>query len=59
MHPNGVDSMAISGLTFRNTLVGAGWATSILLCMKAVFSHFMAPISGGEVFSQSGQVVAG
>jgi len=50
MHPNGVDSMAISGLSFRNTLVGAWWATSILLCMKAVLSHFMAPISGGETF---------
>jgi len=30
-HPKSVDSMAVSGISFRNTLVGSGWATSILL----------------------------
>ena len=26
--------MAVSGLSFRNNLVGSGWATAILLCMN-------------------------
>ena len=28
--------MAISGHSFRNTLVGSGWATSVLLCMNGL-----------------------
>jgi len=50
------DSMAASGLSFRNTLVGSGWATSVLLCMNA---PCMAAISSGEAFPQSGRAVAG
>ena len=59
MHPNDVNSIAISGLSFRNTLVGAGWAASILLCMKAILSHSWCPFLVGKLFSQSGKVVAG
>ena len=29
MHPKVADSMAISGLSFRNTLVDSGWATAM------------------------------
>jgi len=32
VHPKGADSMAVFGLSFRNTLVGSGWATAVLLC---------------------------
>ena len=32
MYPKGADSMAISGLSFRNTLVGSRWAIAVLLC---------------------------
>ena len=35
-HPKGADSMAISGLSFRNTLVGSQWATAVLLCMNGL-----------------------
>ena len=34
MHPKGADRMAISGLSFRNALVGTGWAIAVLLCMN-------------------------
>ena len=33
MHPKGADSVAISGISFGNTLVGSGWATAVL-CMN-------------------------
>ena len=36
MLPKGADCMAISGLSFRNTLVGSWWATSLLLCKDEV-----------------------
>jgi len=29
VHPKVADSMAISGLSFRNTLVGSGWTTAM------------------------------
>ena len=32
MHPKGTNIMAESGLSFRKTLVGTGWAISPLLC---------------------------
>jgi len=32
VHLKGADSMAVSGLNFRNALVGSGWATAVLLC---------------------------
>ena len=32
MHPNGANSMAMSGLGFERTLVGTGWAVSLHLC---------------------------
>jgi len=34
MAVSGANSMVISGLSFRNTLVGTGWASSLLLCMN-------------------------
>ena len=36
MLPKGVDNMAVSGLSFRNTLVGSGWATAVLLCINGL-----------------------
>ena len=31
VYPKGANSMAVSGLVFRNDLVGTGWAISALL----------------------------
>jgi len=36
VHLKGADSMTTSGLSFRNNLVGSGWATAILLCMNSL-----------------------
>ena len=54
MHPN---SMAVSGLCFRNALVGSWWTTAVLLYIymhkqvkKTVLSPCTAPISGREAF---------
>ena len=33
VHPKGANSMAVSGLGFREALVGTGWAVSLLLSM--------------------------
>jgi len=58
----GADSMAISGLSFRNTLVGSGWANFCppmhKQAEKTVLSHFTVPISGREAFSPSGRALA-
>ena len=43
VHLKGANSVAVSGLSFTNTLVGTGWAVSLL-----VLSPCMAPISGSE-----------
>ena len=46
MHPNGADSMAISGLVSRNNLVGTRRAISILFGINAVTneqSHIVGP----------------
>jgi len=40
VHPKGADSMAVSGLSFGNALVGSGWATAVLLCMNGLSAHF-------------------
>jgi len=55
------ECMAISGPSFRNTLVDSGWATSVLLCtnrLRKVLTSCRVPISGREAFSQSRQAVA-
>jgi len=36
VHLKGADSMVVSGLCFRNILVGSGWATAVLLCMNGL-----------------------
>jgi len=36
VHLKGVDSMVISGFKFGNTLVGIGWAVSVLLCTNGL-----------------------
>jgi len=36
VHPNGVNSMAASGLSCGKLLVGTGWAISLLLCMNGL-----------------------
>jgi len=57
VHPKGVDSMAVSGLSFRNALVGSEWATAVLLCMNGLgqqSSHLAKhPFSAGKLFFPS------
>ena len=63
VHPKGADSMVVSGLSFRNALVGSGWATAVLLCTnglrKQSFHLAWHSFPAGKLFSQSGRVVAG
>ena len=60
VHPKGANSMAASGLNFRNTLVGTGWAISLDICtngLRKQLSHLVGPPFEG--FSQSGRAVVG
>ena len=53
MHQKGADSMAVSELGFRNTLVSIGWATSVLLCTNGLrkSSHLVRyPFAVGKLF---------
>ena len=63
MHLKGADSMAVSGLRFRHTLVGSGWATAVLLCMNGLRKQSYHPAQhhfpAGKPLSQSGRVVTG
>jgi len=63
VHLKGADSMAISGLSFRNNLVGSGWATAVLLCMNGLRKQSSLPawrpFPAGKPSIQSGQEVAG
>ena len=46
VYPKVTNSMAVSGLSFGNTLVGTGWAISVLLCTKGIrnqSSHLVGP----------------
>jgi len=43
MHPKGENSMAMSGPSFRNTLVGTGWAISLILCIGDPRKHSPSP----------------
>ena len=46
MHPKGVNSMAASGLSFEQPLVGAGWAISRVLSIngpRKQWSHLAEP----------------
>ena len=46
MHPNATNSMTVSGLSYRNDLVGAGRGISILLGINGVrnkLSHLVGP----------------
>jgi len=58
VNPKGADSMAVSGLSFRNALVGSGWATAVLLRMnwlrKQSSRPTQHPFSVGKPFSWSG-----
>ena len=60
--PKGTNSMAVAGLSFRNTLVsciGRSLLSSIhKWAKKTVLTTCSAPISYSEACSQSGQVVA-
>ena len=49
VHPKGADSMVVSGLRFRNTLVGSGWATAVGLRKQS--SHLVwCPFLAGKLF---------
>jgi len=58
VHPLDADSMAVSGLSFRNALVGSGWATAVLLCTnglrKQSFRLARHQFLAGKLFSQPG-----
>ena len=58
VYPKGADSMAISGLSFRNTLVGSRWAIAVLLCTngsrKQLSRLAQCPFPVGKLFSESG-----
>ena len=57
MHPKGANSMAVSGPSFRMTLVDTGWAVSPPMHKQAEKSNPLAlwdPISGSDFFFQSG-----
>ena len=57
------EGMAVYGLSFRNTVVGSGWATAVILCTNGLRKQSSRPARRpfpvGEPSSQSGQVVAG
>ena len=63
MHPKGADSMAVSGLSFENALVGSEWATAVLLCTyglrKQASGPARRPFPTGKHLSQSRRVIAG
>jgi len=54
VHPKGADRMVVSGLSFRNALVGSEWATVILLSMnglrKQSSHHALCPFWRGSLF---------
>ena len=58
VHPKAANSMAVSGLSFENTLVGTGWAVSVLFFtngLRKQFSHLVgSPFLAVKLFSQSG-----
>ena len=53
----GADSMAVSGLRFRNALVGSEWATAVLLCTNGLRKQSSCPAQHpfpvGKPLSQS------
>jgi len=63
VHLKGADSMAVSGLSFREALVGSGWATAIILWIKRLRKQSSCPARHpfpvGKPFPQSGRAVAG
>jgi len=62
VHLKDVDRMAVSGLRFRNALVGSGWTTAVLLCTnrlrKQSYHPARCPFLVEKPLSKSGQVVA-
>jgi len=53
VHPNCANSMVISGLSFRNTFVGTGWAASVLRTngLRKESFHFVgSPFMAGKLF---------
>ena len=57
VYPKNSDSMAVSGLHFRNTLVGSGWATAVLLSTNGLRKQSSRPawhpFPAGKPLSQS------
>jgi len=58
VHPTSANIMAVSGLSFENTLVGTRWAVSVLLCtngLRKQSSHLLGPpFPAVKLFSQFG-----
>jgi len=42
VHLKGIDSMTVTGLRFRNALVGSGWVTAVLLSMNRLRKQSLA-----------------
>jgi len=63
VHPKGADSMAVSGFSFRNALVGSEWDTAVLLCTNRLIKQSSCPAQhlflARKSSSQSRRVVAG
>jgi len=56
VHLKGANSMPVSRLSLRNTMVGAGWTASVLLLPNGLRKQTLPcsdPISSNEAFSQS------
>ena len=50
VHLKGANSMAVSGLSFRNTLVGSGWAISVLQCTNGLRNSPLASFPAEKLF---------
>jgi len=60
IQPKGANSVAVTGFSFRNTLVGCGWTISLGRPMhkwakKIVISTCRVPISSSEGFPSLGK----
>jgi len=58
VHLKGVNSMAMSGLSLKNTLVGTGWDISLVPCINGpeqllAESHNYCKLSNGRVYLES------
>ena len=53
VHPKDVNSMALSGLSFRDTLVGTEWVFSVLLCTNRLREQSSLGSIGARVWARA------